>query len=43
MAQIAPLRPKINTEVTQPSPARASRRRPKKRAGVRRGSPEFGP
>ena len=34
MAQIAPLRPKINTEVTQPSPARASRRRSKKRAGV---------
>ena len=34
MAQIAPARPKINTEVTQPSPARASRRRPRKRAGV---------
>ena len=34
MAQIAPARPKINTEVTQPSPARASWRRPRKRPGV---------
>ena len=34
MAQIGPARPKVNTEVTQPSPARASRRRPRKQAGV---------
>ena len=42
VTQLASARPKINTEVTQLLPSRASRRRAQKRAGVA-GKPGFGP